>query len=77
MKHAHLLSLFAAATEAAVLNVAADTFYPGIQFDSDRKLSISVFSDLHLGEREFSHCFALAMSTDNLQPTIKRQTSRL
>tara|TARA_R110002003_G_scaffold279_2_gene18041 strand:- start:4235 stop:4453 length:219 start_codon:yes stop_codon:yes gene_type:complete len=27
--------------------------YPGIQFNSDGKLSISVFSDLHFGERKF------------------------
>jgi hypothetical protein len=27
--------------------------YPGIQFNADGKLSISVFSDLHFGERKF------------------------
>jgi hypothetical protein len=26
--------------------------YPGIQFGADGRLSISVFSDLHFGERE-------------------------
>jgi hypothetical protein len=26
--------------------------YPGIQFGADGKLSITVFSDLHFGERE-------------------------
>jgi hypothetical protein len=56
MKHAHLLSLFAAAAGAAVLKAKAANYpnYSGIQFGSDRKLSISVFSDLHFGERELS-----------------------
>jgi hypothetical protein len=26
--------------------------YPGLQFDADGKLSITVFSDLHFGERK-------------------------
>jgi hypothetical protein len=26
--------------------------YPGLQFNSDKKLSVTVFSDLHFGERE-------------------------
>jgi hypothetical protein len=26
--------------------------YPGLQFDAEGKLSITVFSDLHFGERE-------------------------
>lgn len=29
---------------------------PGVQFGVDRKLSISVFSDLHFGERELARC---------------------
>jgi hypothetical protein len=36
--------------------------YPGIQFGSNGKLSITVFSDLHFGERELS--FRIARELD-------------
>lgn len=52
MKRTHLMSLLLIAAEAAVLQNRHMPNYPGIQFGSDRKLSITVFSDLHFGERE-------------------------
>ncbi|KAF1943543.1 Metallo-dependent phosphatase [Clathrospora elynae] len=55
MRHAQLLGLIAVTAGAAVLRPRAPAIlnYPGIQFDSDGKLSISVFSDLHFGEPEW------------------------
>jgi hypothetical protein len=52
MKHAPILWPLATLAGAAVLRPKGMPNYPGIQFGQDRKLSITVFSDLHLGERE-------------------------
>ena len=55
MKHAKLLVLLACTAGAVVLPSRNLLNYPGIQFGSDKKLSISVFSDLHFGERKLNH----------------------
>ena len=52
MKHAQALWLLASMAGAAVLRPKSMPNYPGIQFGQDRKLSITVFSDLHFGERK-------------------------
>ncbi|KAF1851497.1 Metallo-dependent phosphatase [Cucurbitaria berberidis CBS 394.84] len=55
MKRMQLLWLFAsmtAGTRPLIRAKNAATNYPGIQFGGDRKLSITVFSDLHFGEPE-------------------------
>jgi hypothetical protein len=44
--------------------------YPGIQFGADGKLSITVFSDLHFGEREslsFSFCAPILLIMTSLE----------
>ncbi|KAJ5046245.1 Metallo-dependent phosphatase-like protein [Bipolaris maydis] len=53
MKCAQVLWLFFAIAHAAVIQQRALPHYPGIQFSSDRKLSITVFSDLHFGEPSY------------------------
>ncbi|EMD59624.1 hypothetical protein COCSADRAFT_101145 [Bipolaris sorokiniana ND90Pr] len=53
MKCAHILWLFSAIANAAVIQQRALPHYPGIQFSSYRKLSITVFSDLHFGEPSY------------------------
>jgi uncharacterized protein YhbP (UPF0306 family) len=52
MKHAQVLWLLASIAGAAVLQRKGMPSYPGIQFNQNRKLSITVFSDLHFGERK-------------------------
>ncbi|EUC46708.1 hypothetical protein COCMIDRAFT_35699 [Bipolaris oryzae ATCC 44560] len=53
MKCSQALWLFSAIANAAVTQQRALLRYPGIQFSSDRKLSITVFSDLHFGEPSY------------------------
>ncbi|KNG51866.1 Metallo-dependent phosphatase [Stemphylium lycopersici] len=50
MRPAQLLWLLATTASAAVLRDVTAPHYPGIQFASNRKLSVTVFSDLHFGE---------------------------
>jgi hypothetical protein len=59
MRGSILLSIFCITAAAAPLADARPELsvrdipnYPGIRFDSNGRLSISVFSDLHFGERE-------------------------
>ncbi|CAE7219698.1 hypothetical protein CFE70_010204 [Pyrenophora teres f. teres 0-1] len=54
MKHAQLFGLLVCTAGAIVLPTLNAFNYPGLQFRSDKKLSISVFSDLHFGEPESS-----------------------
>lgn len=57
MKREHLLWLAAATAGASPLLQfgQGSTFdYPGLRFGPDKKFSITVFSDLHLGERKLS-----------------------
>jgi hypothetical protein len=51
MKPAQSLWLLVCMAGAAVIQPKSMPNYPGIQFGQDRKLSITVFSDLHFGER--------------------------
>jgi hypothetical protein len=51
MKHAQVLWILPSVAGAAVLQRRIPN-YPGIQFGQDRKLSITVFSDTHFGERK-------------------------
>jgi hypothetical protein len=59
MKGSTLLSLFCITAAATPLTGGRPNLptrdipnYPGLRFDSNGKLSISIFSDLHFGERE-------------------------
>jgi hypothetical protein len=52
MKHVQVLWLLASGAGAIVLQRKGLPNYPGIQFGQNRKLSITVFSDLHFGERK-------------------------
>jgi hypothetical protein len=57
MKSLVLAAVLAFVNSAAALHVQPAgniPNYPGIQFDKDGKLSITVFSDLHFGERGLS-----------------------
>lgn len=47
-----LISTVAHAADPRHLTQRAEVRYPGVQFDSNGKFSISIFSDLHFGERE-------------------------
>ena len=55
MKLLRVLWTFACVAGAAVPHPRAESravsHYPGIQFGSNGKLSVTVFSDLHFGER--------------------------
>jgi hypothetical protein len=60
MRSSILLSVFCVAAAAVPLSERRPSLpardipnYPGIQFDPNGKLSITVFSDLHFGEREW------------------------
>jgi hypothetical protein len=61
MRGSLLLSLLLATAAAAPIREHSQELvpryipnYPGLQFNSDKKLSVTVFSDLHFGERESS-----------------------
>ena len=60
LKSTQFIWLLASTVSAAVLHSIYAPYYAGIQFAADRQLSISVFSDLHFGERKSSH-----LSTSN------------
>jgi hypothetical protein len=56
MKREHLLWILSTAAGAAPLLEfgQGSTFdYDGLRFGQDRKFQISVFEDLHFGEREY------------------------
>lgn len=63
MKCAQGLWHFSVITNAVVIQQRALPNYPGIQFSSNRKLSITVFSDLHFGERKSLHLLAFVTSS--------------
>lgn len=55
MKTMQLLWLLSTVVNAANPRLLAQrgaVYYPGVQFDGSGKFSISVFSDLHFGERK-------------------------
>lgn len=57
MKWEHIIWLAASTAGASPLLQFGQggTFdYPGLRFGADKKFSITVFSDLHLGERKFA-----------------------
>lgn len=69
MKYEHVLWLAASTAGATPLLQFGQggTFdYPGLRFGADKKFSITVFSDLHLGEREFDIQSACLLLTDCL-----------
>ena len=53
-RHTRFFWLLATTVSAAIIQSRYNPQYAGIQFASDRKLSITVFSDLHFGERKLS-----------------------
>jgi hypothetical protein len=55
MKYTRFIWLLATTVSASVLHSRYAPDYVGIQFAADRKLSVTVFSDLHFGERKTSH----------------------
>lgn len=60
MKWEHVVWLAASTAGASPLLQFGQggTFdYPGLRFGADKKFSITVFSDLHLGERKCPHSF--------------------
>lgn len=64
MKWEHIIWLAASTAGASPLLQfgQGSTFdYPGLRFGADKKFSITVFSDLHLGERESSPSSDLAV----------------
>jgi hypothetical protein len=54
-KYIQMIWLLIVTVSGAVLHDRYGPKYEGIQFAADRKLSITVFSDLHFGERKLSH----------------------
>lgn len=70
MKREHLLWLAAATAGASPLLQfgQGSTFdYPGLRFGPDKKFSITVFSDLHLGERELRLAIRAAYCSNTSQ----------
>jgi len=47
--------VIAKTSRTGIISSSASSGFPGIQFGADGKLSVTVFSDLHLGERELAH----------------------
>jgi hypothetical protein len=84
MKGSTLLSLFCIMAAAAPLTGGRPNLptrdipnYPGIRFDSNGKLSISVFSDLHFGERELHlNWFRKTSLANSQQLRARRRTPR-
>lgn len=49
-----LLASVAGAVDSQIRATSAAIDYPGVRFGVDRKLSITIFSDLHFGERRLT-----------------------
>jgi hypothetical protein len=84
MRSSILLSVFCVAVAAVPLSDRRPSLpardipnYPGLRFGSNGKLSITVFSDLHFGERESYPVFISGTSlTDTHQPRAHPKTLR-
>lgn len=61
-----LLSLLTITVSASVIQSRNNPQYAGFQFAPDRKLSVTVFSDLHFGERKLSRrlsvCYQISLT---------------
>jgi hypothetical protein len=77
MKTSILITIFCALASAVPhLQAARDIpNYPGLQFGSNGKLDITVFSDLHFGERKWPKSHIELAMTDELQPPTSTKTS--
>jgi hypothetical protein len=70
MKYEHVLWLAtsnAGATPLLQFGQGGTFDYPGLRFGADKKFSITVFSDLHFGERKFPAKSTHKNLTDGLQ----------